>query len=264
MNCGPYSQGGNTMATANHPVNSYPVRSVPLSRPFVWLLEGWDDLLHHRSASLAYGLLVSALGALILAYGQHPFFIAALCVGFLLVGPLLTAGLCELSRCRDAGEIANFQSSLVALRRSRGGLLGVAETLALLAVIWFGLSAALYLGLVGSIAPSLDTTMWGNITAQFSNSQLLAYLAIGLILAAIVFAVSVVTIPMIVDRHVDAGTAIRMSLRVSWRDFPAMLVWAALIAGLVLFGFLTGLLGMILVFPLLGHATWRAYRELVE
>ena len=69
---------------------------------------------------------------------------------------------------------------------------------------------------------------------------------------------------MIVDRHVDAGTAIRMSLRVSWRDFPAMLVWAALIAGLVLFGFLTGLLGMILVFPLLGHATWRAYRELVE
>lgn len=252
------------MATANHPVHSYPVRSVPLSRPFVWLLDGWDDLLHHRGASLAYGLLVSALGALILAYGRHPFFIAAAWAGFLLVGPLLTAGLCELSRCRDQGEVADFQSSLAALKRSRGGLLGVAETLALLAVIWFGLSGALYFSLVGSIAPSLESTMWGDIAGQISNSQRVAYLTIGLLLAAVVFALSVVTIPMIIDRHVSAGTAMRMSLRVTWRDFPAMLVWASLIVGLVLLGFVTGLLGMILVFPLLGHATWRAYRELVE
>lgn len=252
------------MATIHHPVDSYPVRSVPLSRPFVWLLEGWDDLLHHRGASLAYGLLISALGALILAYGRHPFFIAAVWAGFLLVGPLLTGGLCELSRCRDQGEVANFQSSLVALKRSRGGLLGVAETLALLAVVWFGLSGALYLGLVGSIAPSLESAMWGEFTEQISNSQMMAYLAVGLILAAIVFALSVVTIPMIVDRHVDAGTAMRMSLRVTWRDFPAMMVWAGLIVGLVLLGFITGLVGMIVIFPLLGHATWRAYRELVE
>jgi len=252
------------MATANHPVNSYPVRSVPLSRPFVWLLEGWDDLMHHRGASLAYGLLVSALGALILAYGRHPFFIAALCAGFLLVGPLLTAGLCELSRCRDEGEVADFQSSLMALQRSRSGLLGVAETLTLLAVIWFGLTGALYFGLMGSIAPGLDTMMWGDITVQISSNQLMAYLAVGLILAATVFALSVVTIPMIVDRHVDAGTAMRMSLKVTWRDFPAMLVWAGLIVGLVLLGFVTSLLGMIVIFPLLGHATWRAYREMVE
>ena len=254
------------MATAHHPnpVDSYPVRSVPLSRPFIWLLEGWDDLMHHRSASLAYGLLVSALGALILAYGRHPFFIAAMCIGFLLAGPLLTAGLCELSRCRDEGEVADFQSSLMALKRSRSGLLGVAETLALLAVIWFGFSGALYFGLVGSIAPSLETAMWGEFAEQISNSQLMAYLAVGLILAAIVFALSVVTVPMIVDRHVDAGTAMRMSLKVTWRDFPAMLVWAGLIVGLVLLGFITNLLGMIVVFPLLGHATWRAYRELVE
>jgi uncharacterized membrane protein len=254
------------MTTVHHPnpIDSYPVRSVPLSRPFVWLLEGWDDLLHHRSASLAYGILVSILGALIFAYGRHPFFIAAMCAGFLLVGPLLTGGLCELSRCRDQGETDDFQSSLMALKRNRGGLLGVAETLALMAVIWFGVSGALYLGLVGSIAPSLESAMWGEITEQFTNSQLIAYFSVGLILAATVFALSVVTIPMIVDRHVDAGTAMRMSLRVTLRDFPAMLVWAGLIVGLVLLGFITNFLGMIVIFPLLGHATWRAYRELVE
>jgi uncharacterized membrane protein len=252
------------MATANHPVNSYPVRSVPLSRPFIWLGEGWDDLLHHRSASLAYGLLVSTLGALILAYGRHPFYIAAVCAGFLLVGPILTAGLCELSRCRDQGELADFQSSLLSLKRSRTGLLGVADTLTLLAVIWFALSGSLYLGLVGSVAPSVDSTMWSDVMWQLSASQLTAYIVVGLVLAAMVFALSVVTIPMIIERHVDASTAMRMSLRVVWRDFPAMLVWAGLIAGLVFIGFATGLLGMVIVFPLLGHATWRAYKELVE
>lgn len=252
------------MATANHPINSYPVRNVPLTRPFVWLMEGWDDLLHHRSASLAYGLLVSVLGALILAYGRHPLFIAAVCAGFLLVGPLLTAGLCELSRCRDEGAVADFQSSLLALKRSRKGLLGVAETLSVLALIWFTLSGALYFKLVGNVAPSLEATMWGEITGLLSNSQLIAYVTVGAILAAAVFALSVVTIPMIIERHVDASTAMRMSLRVTLRDLPAMLVWAGLITVLVLFGFATGLLGMIVVFPLLGHATWRAYREIVE
>lgn len=252
------------MATTQHSIDTFPIRSVPLTRPFIWLADGWDDLMHHRSASLAYGLLVSALGALILAYGKHPFFIAALSAGFLLVGPIMTAGLCELSRCRDEGEVADFQSSLLSLKRSRQSLFGVAETLALLALIWFALSGSLYLGLVGSVAPSLESTLWGDISLQLSRSQWIAYAIVGFVLAATVFALSVVTIPMIVERHVDARTAMRMSLRVTLRDLPAMLVWAALIAGLIFIGFATGLLVMVVIFPLLGHATWRAYKELVE
>ena len=252
------------MATVHDSVQSYPVRSVPLTRPFIWLAEGWDDMLHHRSASLAYGLLVTILGTLILAYGRHPFFIAAVAMGFLLVGPILTAGMCELSRCRDEGEIADFQSSLRPLKRNRSSLLGVAETLALLALVWFSVSGALYLGLVGNIAPSVESSLWGDFMRQANTSQLIAYGAVGLVLAAVVFTLSVVTIPMIVERHVDASTAMRMSLKVTQRDFPAMLVWAALIAGLVLIGFATSLLALIVIFPLLGHATWRAYKELVE
>ena len=69
---------------------------------------------------------------------------------------------------------------------------------------------------------------------------------------------------MIVERHVDASTAMHMSLRVTLRDLPAMFVWAGLITGMVIIGFATGLVGMIVIFPLLGHATWRAYREIVE
>ncbi len=100
--------------------------------------------------------------------------------------------------------------------------------------------------------------------AQLSSAQLRAYVLTGGILAAAVFCLSVVTVPMIVDRHVDAGTAMRMSLRVALRDLPAMLVWAVLIVALVAVGFSTSLLGMIVIFPLLGHAAWYAYRDLVE
>jgi uncharacterized membrane protein len=252
------------MSTVHQSIDSFPVRHVPVSRPFIWLSEGWSDLMHHRSASIAYGVLVTGLGALILAYGRHPVFVAATWVGFLLVGPLFTAGLCELSRCRDEGEMADFQSSLRPLRLHRASLLGVAETLALLAVVWFALSAAAYLGMGHEIAPSLTALLWGDFMAQVSQTQMITYFMLGLILSAAVFALSVVTVPMIVERHVDAATAMRMSLRVTARDFPAMLLWAVLIAALVAIGFLTGLFAMVVIFPLLGHATWHAYKELVE
>lgn len=169
-----------------------------------------------------------------------------------------------MSRCRGEGEVADFQASLRPLKRHRASLLGVAETLALLGVVWFALSAALYLGMGREIAPSMKALLWGGFAkTRVSESQMITYCMVGLVLSAAVFALSVVTVPMIVDL-VDATTAMRMSLRVTARDFPAMLLWAVLIAGLVTIGFLTGLLGMIIIFPLLGHATWRAYRKLVE
>ena len=251
------------MAVSNHPLETYPVRTVPMTRPFIWLQEGWNDLWQHPAASLAYGLLVSVMGAIIFTYTRHPYFIAAAWVAFLLVGPLLTAGLCELSRLRDTGSVADFQSSLRPLSHNRKSLLRVAETLGLLAALRFAFSALLYNGVLGSPAPEVGSTLWGDVLRQLSSTQLLAYFFVGASLSAIVFALSVVTIPMIVERHVDAGTAMRTSLRVALRDLPALLVWAVLIVLLVSAGFITGLVGMVIVFPLLGHATWRAYRELV-
>lgn len=250
--------------THHHSVDSYPVRHVPPSRPFVWLREGWDDLMHHRAASLAYGVLVSALGLFVLIYSRHPFVIAAAWIAFLLVGPILTAGCCELSRRRDYGEPSTFQDSLQPLSRHRVALLGVAQTLALIALVWFALSAGLYVSVVGEMAPSVTSTVWGGVFERLSTPQLLAYTGVGAVLCAITFALSVVTIPMIIDHHVDAATAMRVSARVALRELPTMLVWAALIVLLVLLGFATSLIAMLFVFPLLGHATWRAYRELVE
>jgi uncharacterized membrane protein len=251
------------MAVSNHPTELYPIRDVPLSRPFVWLSKAWEDLWHHRAASLAYGILVSSLGALMLAYAGHPFFLAAISSGFLLVGPIMTAGLCELSRCRDHGEPANFQTSLLALSKNRTNLLRFAEVLLVLGIAWFGLSGIILQSMLGAAGPSLESTVWGDVMRQLSQAQLMAYIVAGGTLAVLVFALSVVTVPMIIDRHVNAGTAMRTSLRVTLRDLPALLVWAVIIVALVAVGFATSLLAMIFIFPLLGHATWHAYHELI-
>ncbi len=246
-----------------HASDSYPVHRVPITRPFIWLQAGWDDMLHHRGASLAYGWIVATLGALILAYSRHPVYIAASIAGFLLVGPVITAGVCELSRRRDHGDQANFQLSLQSLHHNRAALLAFAAVLMAIGVACFALTALTLQLTTGSIAPAFESTVWADVLPLLSTSQAIVYAIAFALLAAAVFAVSVVTVPMIIDRHVDAATAMRMSLRVAARDLPALVLWVALIIALVLFGFATWLLGMILVLPLLGHATWHAYRDMV-
>ena len=252
------------MAAIHESLDVYPVHRVPATRPFIWLARGWDDLLHHRGASLAYGWLVAALGALILAYERHPLYLAAIVSAFLLVGPIITAGVCELSRCRDHGESTTFQTSLLSLRRNRSNLLHFGGALLLLAAIWFALSGFVLHAATGSVAPSIEATVWGDVMRRLSGAQLTAYSVAFTVLACVVFALSVVTVPMIIDRHVSARTAMRMSLRVAARDLPAMLVWAVLVTALVVVGVATWLLGMIVIFPVLGHATWYAYRDMVE
>ncbi|QFU76340.1 DUF2189 domain-containing protein [Halioglobus maricola] len=252
------------MASVHESTEMYPVHRVPATRPFVWLMEGWDSLIHSWQASLAHGGIIALLGSLILAYDQHPLYIAAAICAFLVVGPVVTAGICELSRCRDHGEPCDFGGSLAPLSRNRASLIVFAEALVFVAVGGFSLAALFLYSGTGAIAPSIEATVWGDVVSQLTPLQVTTYTATFAVLATGVFLLSVVSVPMIIDRHVDAGVAMRMSLKVATRDFPAMIIWAGLIIALVAFGFGTRLVGMIFVVPLLGHATWFAYREMVS
>lgn len=256
------------MSTASNPSQrstSLPeVKRVPLAQPLTWLSKGWDDLLHHKSASLAYGALISGLGALILIIGRHPFLHAAAISAFLLIGPVMATGLCELSRRRTRGEVSNFETSLEILTKHRSSLLRYAGILLLLSIVWFLLSSLMLYLIFGSVGPSYAETMWGDLLVNLSTGQVLAYLVIGGVLACIAFALSVVSVPMIIDRNADAMTAMRTSLRATLdADLPVMAVWGALCVILVGVGFATFLIGMVVIFPLLGHATWYAYLDLV-
>ena len=214
-------------------------------------------------AGLAHGALIAVLGAVLLALGStHMYLIAAAVTGYLLVGPVMTTGLCELARRREAREPLGFDESLQALTRNPDGLLHFGGLLALIALLWFVLSAILLESVLSASAPSLAVALWGG-AGMLSTSQVLGYVVCGGILAAIVFALSVVAVPLIIDRHARASEAMRASLRVTFANLPAMLVWAGLIVGLTAIGFLTLLVGMVVVAPLLGYATWHAYRDLI-
>jgi uncharacterized membrane protein len=239
------------------------IRRVPLRQSLEWLGRGWTDLKEIGSAGLAHGALIAILGAVLLMLGSTHFYLTAAAVtGYLLVGPVMTTGLCELARRREEKEPVGFDESLRGLTRNPDGLVHFGGVLALIAVLWFVLSAVLLQSVLNASAPSLAVALWGG-AAEMGAGQLLGYAGCGAILAATVFAVSVVSVPLIIDRHAGASDAIRASLRATAANLPAMLLWAVLIVAITALGFLTLLVGMVIVAPLLGYATWHAYRDLI-
>lgn len=256
---------GHTTPQPHHQVPEH--HSLSIFQPFVWLSRGWDDLWHNPMASMGYGVIVSGMGILLIMMARHPYFLAAAISGFLLVGPILTTGLCELSRRRERGQNTDFDGSLEALVRNRSGLEHFAFALLALSIVWFLMSTFMLFQVMGNAAPDYGMAvwaMWDEIVEQISADQMISYMLVGGSLAVVVFALSVVSVPMLIDKNVKAGEAMRTSVRQTLIHLPTMTVWAALIAGLSLLGFMTFLLGMIIVFPLLGHATWHAYKDLTR
>jgi len=239
------------------------VRHVPATQSFEWLNRGWDDVKKIGLPGLAHGLLIAVLGAVLLMLGStHFYLIAAAVTGYLLVGPVMTAGLCELARRRSEREAIGFDESLQGLTRNPDGMLHFSGVLALIALLWFALSAVLLQSVLSTSVPSLAVALWGG-AMNLTPAQTLGYIVCGGVLAAIVFAMSVVAVPLIIDRHASASDAIRISVRATLANIPAMLVWAGIIVGLTAIGFATLLVGMVILAPLLGYATWHAYRDLI-
>lgn len=241
------------------------VYHVPWKQSVEWLHRAWSDMRYFRGASLAHGALITVLGAVLLIIGgSHPYFIVAAVSGYLLIGPVLATGLCELSRRRQTGEPAGFDESLSAINRNPRGLLQFGAILAVLLIAWFVASEVALRAVLYVPRLSLDSVLWGGFTEAESRAQLLTYAGSGAVLALIVFAVSVVAVPYMIDhREVSAASAMWASVRATRANIPAMLLWSVYILTLTAFGFATLLIGMIVVQPLLGHATWHAYRDLI-
>lgn len=252
-----------TMTVGKHEALRIEIRHVSAGKPREWLRSGWNDVKAIGAPGLAHGALIAILGAVLLMLGSsHLYLTAAAVTGYLLVGPIMTTGLCELARRRVARERLGFDESLQALTRNPDALLHFAGVLGLVALLWFGFSAVVLETALSAPAPSVAVVLWGG-AAPLSAVQVLGYVAAGAILAAFVFTVSVVAVPLLIDRHATAGEAIRASARATVANLPAMLVWSALIVAVTAIGFATLLLGMVIVAPLLGYATWHAYRDLI-
>jgi uncharacterized membrane protein len=254
-----------TLVTGQDRTLNSEINRVPIYAPFLWLRNGWRDMRRHWGASLGYGALILALGWTLLIFcGTHPYYIAAAISGFLLVGPLMSAGLCEMSRRYSLGLSASFDDSLDGFVRNAPALMKFGVILAICAAGWFLISALLLSTVFHVAAPDVSETLYRGFLDSTNRSQVMAYICVGGLLATAVFTVSVVSIPMIVDQGASVGQAMRASVHAVLRNIPAMILWSALILLMTIIGYGPLLAGMLIVAPLLGHATWYAYADLID
>jgi uncharacterized membrane protein len=233
-------------------------------RPLLWLRLGWDDLRHKPGPSIAHGLLLVMIGWLIVLFfsAQIDLLAAAVCA-YALVGPVFAAGFYELSRLRAAGLPASFDASLDGALRNGRRLATLGLVLAALVVAWVWLSGLLFSRAFGGVPPSIGDNLYRTVLDWNYTGFFVSYLSMGAILALLAFIVSAISAPMIFDRAAGTSTAILTSLKAVAINPAAMAVWAALIALLTAIGFATFLLGLAIILPWLGHATWHAYRDLI-
>lgn len=239
---------------------------VAFDAPWMWLAAGWRDLWEAPTIGLTYGALF-AVGAMVMAvallsYGAEALF-PALAGGFLLLAPFLAMGLYEASRRMEAREPVSLGQALAAGFKAKGQIAFFGVALMILFLVWLELAfilLVLFMGGRGLPPPSEFVS-----TLLFTNAGLGLLVVgsiIGGVLAAVAFAMSVVAVPMLLVERVDAVTAIRASLLAVAANPKPMALWAALIAVMVAAGFVTMLVGLVVAFPLIGHATWHAYRAI--
>jgi len=254
-----------TLTPLDRHFNLPEIRRVGLDRPFAWLKAGWGDLLANPIASLAYGLLFAIAGDVILLFAwRRPHLFTAAISGFFLIAPLLAAGLYEISRRQETGWPSTFIDSLGGWRRNGQSIAMFGLLLALVGIAWERFSAVLFALLAPDLSPDLSAFVTSILASDDYRNLVIAWFIAGGSLALLVFAISAVSVPMLLDRDCDFVTAMMTSLRAVSVNLEAMVLWAGLIVILTLLGFATLLFGLVILMPLIGHASWHAYRDLVK
>ena len=251
------------------------VRTISLMQPLVWLELAWHDIARARWLSLAHGLVLALLGAAIVAVAHDKFWLLAGALsGFLVVAPVLATSLYALSRALERGEPASAAVVLKTWLNWQGShidkwgndywcMVQFGALLALAATGWVLTSAAL-ITLFAPVPIHTPVDFVNHVVLAKSGWLFEAWLALGGVMAAPIFASSVVAMPLLLDRRVTLSQAVLTSWQAVLCNPLACGVWAALIVGITLLGLGSLLIGLILVMPMLGHASWHAYRDLVD
>ena len=250
---------------AQEPPQPFPkVRQVPLMAPFGWLSRGIDDAKHCPRASLFYGACFALMGLVLKSVFRNAYeYTFALAAGFLLVAPYLCIGLYEISRRREHDQACALTPTLTAWKANAGAIGVYAVILTLIMLVWARASLVTFALFYTREMPSMQGFM-SQVLSMDNLDFLFIYFLVGALFAALVFCTSVISIPMLLDRNQDAVTAVIASFLSVARNAPTMFLWALLIVAITLIGFATVFIGLIITTPIIGHATWHAYRDLVE
>lgn len=251
------------------------VRTITLMQPLHWLALAWRDMLRCGWISLAHGVALAVAGAVIFALAHHRFWLlAGAFSGFLVVAPVLATSLYALSRALERGETADIGVVLKTWLNWQNNhfnkwgndywcLVQFGALLALAGTGWVLTSAAL-ITLLSPVPISSPADFVRYVVLARDGQLFELWLTLGGVLAAPVFASTAIAMPLLLDRRVALMDAVYVSWRAVLANPLPMALWAAIIMVLTLFGFGSALLGLVLVIPVLGHASWHAYRDLVD
>lgn len=230
--------------------------------PFRWLSLGWQDFQRCPRIGLFYGLCFFAMGhALLAVFERAPAYVLALSAGFLLLGPFLCLGLYDASKAmQTASHRPSLRASLQAWRPTKGAMAIFAGVLLILEMLWGRASMVVFAVSFNNLP---DGNLLAHIFAWENIGFLITYTVVGAVFAGLIFVTSVVSIPMIMDRQTDAVSAGLTSIRACLQNPGVMLIWGALITGVIGLAMLPWFLGLLVAGPVIGHATWHAYRHIV-
>jgi uncharacterized membrane protein len=249
---------------SNAPVR---VRTVSLDHPWRWLSAAWMDMIAVPGISYTYGAMFALCGYLLL-FGLERYDLGYLtlpmALGFALIGPAAAVGLYETSRRLSAGIPADLGGAFTAPWRNAGQIALIGLFLVVAFIAWMRLAMLEFMLFFGASPPGLDGIVDSVMLSDRGAGFLTVGMVTGAMLAALVFAMTAIAVPMLVDRKVDAVTAMLTSLDAVRRNPRPMALWAFLIALFTFVGLMLFFVGLVLTLPLVGHASWHAYRDLVE
>lgn len=249
-------------AIASHTVAS--VKSVSVHAPIQWLKKGIEDLIQTRFRGIFYGAVFFLMGHLItIQYATQWQLTMGLVSGFFLMGPFICSGLYSLSQQRERGENVSLWRSLTCWKINLGSIAFFAIMLTFLMIVWARVSVIIFALSSTHTFPTLQGLL-GNIFSLQHPLFLLLWLGVGFVFASLVFAISVVSVPLMLDRKVDTIMAVFSSAKALHTNPKAMYFWALTVVVIIGCSLLLNFWPLLLTAPVVGHATWHAYKDLIK
>ena len=242
------------------------VRTVGVDQPWQWLSAGWRDFQRAPLVSLTYGAVFVGAGFVLtlgLWLAGLAYLVLPLAAGFMLIGPVLAVGLYEVSRRIERGETVTLYAAFAAWRGNAAQIATMGLVLMLFLLAWIRIAFLIFALFFGPNPPSWEHL----VTTLFFTTKGIPFLIVGIaaggVLAAAAFGISLVAIPALLDRNVGVLCAVATSISAVMANWRLMIGWGALIALFTGAGIATFYIGLALTLPLIGHASWHAYRDLV-
>jgi uncharacterized membrane protein len=243
------------------------VEDISTDQPWRWLVAGWRDVRRTPATSIGYGVLITITSYLLtlgtVTAGLY-YLIPVLLGGFFLVAPALGLGLYEVSRRIEQGEPANFMHALRAIGRHSFAVSTMGAAMVVCFIAWFLAANLIFMVMSSGITPTIE-----NAIPYLFSLENLPMLVVGTLVGALfalgVFSLSVVSVPMLLDREdLDVMSAMRVSFEAVRFTLVPMLIWAGLIVLVIIGCFMTLYVGLAIGFPMLAYASWHAYKDIVK